>query len=193
MHHWTEFRPLEEADAPASSSKATDAKPDAQNDPPKGEYVLRPIWQRTGAVVGQFGLGAFVCVLLLNSRARIIRRLYLIPSSDVAPTTLAPKLPKPKPSSRQPDRDQVLVAQNVYHFRGQGNVFPLSCCRLTKGYDPNEVALEVAGVRGKFYLGLDGVTINDEPQTSTWNTREALFKLFYGSKGRTQMAKVGWI
>ena len=156
--------------------------------------MLRPIWQRAGAVVGQFALGAFVCVLLLNSRARMIRRLYLVPSSSIIETPLAPKLPKGKPQSKasQALRDQVLIAQNVYHFRGQGNVFPLSQCRLTKGFDQNELALEVAGRRGKFYLGLDRVKMNNEPLPN-WNTREALFKMFYGTRAQTEMAKLGWI
>lgn len=181
VHHWTELKePAEGADTPGSI-QASDG--DKATGP---EYVLRPLWQRAAAAFAQFGLGAFVCVLLLNSRSRIVRRLYLLPSSAVTQTALSPKLPK---SNRG---GEVLVAQNVYHFRGQGNVFPFSQTQLARGFDQSEVAFEVPGVRGKYYLGLEDAKINGELQP-LWQTREALFRLWYGAKGKKEMSKFGWV
>ena len=191
MHHWTELKTPE----PTEESSTQNSSP-----PPKPEYVLRPFYQRAGAALGQFCVGAFVCILLLNSRARIVRKLYLLPSSAVTETALSPKMPlksKPKTptnsTTTRPNDDKVLVLQNVYHFRGQGNVIPFASTSLEAGYDTNELAFSVDGRRGKFYLGLEGASVNGEKMDNAWKAREALFKLWYGSKGKAEMSRYNWV
>ncbi|KAI0087088.1 hypothetical protein BDY19DRAFT_1073734 [Irpex rosettiformis] len=195
IHHWTELK------TPEPTTDSAQVNGDAP--PPKPEYVLRPWYQRAGAVLGQFCVGAFVCVLLLNSRARIVRKLYLIPSSAVTETALSPKLPPTskhtpgqaasKAHNHNPNDDKILVMQNVYHFRGQGNVFPFSSTDLSAGYDSNELAFEVAGRRGKFYMGLQDASVNGEKMDNAWAAREALFKIWYGTKGKSEMSKYHWV
>ncbi|KAI0688472.1 hypothetical protein BC835DRAFT_1284626 [Cytidiella melzeri] len=196
MHHWTELKtPASDEPYTSTSPPGTQVTlPEKPNPTPAPEYVLRPLYQRLAAATGQFCVGAFVCVLLLNSRARIVRRLYLLPSSAVTPTTLSPKLPpNPKgPSKTSAFDDRVLVAQNVYHFRGQGNVFPFAGTKLSQGYDQNELAFEVVGRKGKFYLGLADAVVNGE-KLDGWRTKEALFRLWYGAKGRSEMNKYNWV
>lgn len=178
--------PLEDALANKDPKQGTATSAIESSESENAEYVLRPLWQRVSAAFGQFCLGAFICVVLLNSRSRIIQRLYLLPSSAMTPTALSPKLPKGGRES------QVLVAQNVYHFRGQGNVFPLSQTRLAPGFDKNELAFEASGVWGKFYLGLQNATVSGQQQP-VWQTREALFRLWYGAKGKNEMSKFDWV
>jgi hypothetical protein len=206
LHHWTE---LKTPPPDGSTDDATTREP---------EYVLRPLYQRAPAVLGQFCVSAFVCILLLNSRARIVRRLYVLPSSALTPTALSPVLSTPSSAStaavarlkskksKQPQKhqgesgeqqqqqqlSQVLVAQNVYHFRGQGNVFAFDRTRLVQGYGTNELAFEVDGWRGRFYLGLDGARVEGQ-QMDQWKAREALFKVWYGARGPREMARYNWV
>ncbi|KAI0343543.1 hypothetical protein BDW22DRAFT_1182296 [Trametopsis cervina] len=88
MNHWTE---LKTPDSPKLVGSIGEQAADGEVAPPP-EYVLRPIWQRAPAVLGQFCVSAFICILLLNSRAGIVRRLYLLPSSALTPTPLTPPL-----------------------------------------------------------------------------------------------------
>ncbi len=196
MHHWTQLKPTDESESSSKTEVDTDQTkvPQQQQHP---EYELRPLYQRAGAALGQFCVGALVCILLLNSRARIVHKLYLLPSSSLTETALSPKLPKPSlprhPKSKVRNEEKILVMQNVYHFRGQGNVFPFSDTTLVQGYDPNEVAFEVKGRRGKFYLGLEGACVNGERFDSAWKAREALFGVWYGEKGKREMARFNWV
>lgn len=199
MHHWTQLKPTDDQSESSSKSEADSKQTKAPQQQKQPEYELRPLYQRAGAALGQFCVGAFVCILLLNSRARIVHKLYLLPSSSLTETALSPKLPsspaqlKSKSKVTVQNEEKILVMQNVYHFRGQGNVFPFSDTTLSQGYDPNEVAFEVKGRRGKFYLGLEGACVNGERFDSTWKAREALFRVWYGEKGKREMARFNWV
>lgn len=143
---------------------------------------MRPIWQRIPIAAGQLFVGIALATLLLGSRSRIVRRLYVIPGSSISPNpNIQPTFPK----------QQFLIVQSVHHFRGQGYVAPLKSCHLEKGRDDTEVEMLMKGVTGRFWLGLEGATVEGKKEP-VWNTRENIFTAFYGKEGKKVLAKQSW-
>lgn len=90
-----------------------------------------------------------------------------------------------------PSADRVVVLQNVWHWRGQGNVFPFSACRLERARDDAEAMMTVDGVEGKFFLPLSGGKVNGEDQPAEL-VRDGLFRAWYGPKKAREMARQAW-
>ena len=184
MNHWTE-----RVEPPQDNSKpsAPDASVNAQLEPVEPEYRLRPWYQRVPFAVGQYVVGGLICYVLLSSRARIVRRLYVLPAKDVdLSAPLAPKLQKPP-------HDRFLVVQNAYHWAGQGEVFPFSAAKLEPAKDESELAMRVDGKIGTYSVMLPDAKINEEKLSSLWDIKQKLFTAWYGEKkGKQELAKLGW-
>lgn len=143
---------------------------------------MRPLWQRLPIAGGQLFIGIVLATLIMGSRSRIVRRLYVVPGSSISPNPLVQAI-SPK--------QRFLVLQSVHHFRGQGYVTPMQSCTLSKGRDDTEVNIAVKGVKGGFLVGLDGATVEGKKEP-VWHSRETIFTAFHGKEGKKMLAKHGW-
>ncbi|EMD33275.1 hypothetical protein CERSUDRAFT_160868 [Gelatoporia subvermispora B] len=192
-HYWTE-------QVTDSSSDASDAKtPEGQVAQPAKHFELRPVWQRALFAGGQLFLGVALATLLLGTRARIVHKVTLLPPSSATTTTTAtnahvtrqaaparPASPKQSSSTQAQsaeDGRQVLI-QSVSHLGQQGILRPFRDCNLVRGQREEDMAVEVAGMRGQFVMELEGAEINGEAMP-VWKARETMWKGWYGDqKGR---------
>ncbi|KAH9922581.1 hypothetical protein B0H21DRAFT_701452 [Amylocystis lapponica] len=145
-----------------------------------GRYVARPWYIRGGFALGQLFLGVAVASLLLGGRSRLVRRLWILP-------------PLPAPALDQTGKDaRRLRIQSMHHFRRQGKEYPLRHCMLKRGVDEKEMLIHVADVRGRFWVGLEGASINGE-KLPVWKARDAIYTSWYGEeKGRKLRAEEKW-
>lgn len=175
FNHWTErVEPAAGGDADAGSPDASAA-----------EYRLRPVWQRAALASAQYAVGAFIAYLLVSMRSRLVRRLYVVPRAAVdASAPFAPKL--------QPG-DRALVMQNMWHWHGQGEVYPFSRARLEAGSQDSELVLRIGDKPGGYLMALPRAKVNGEEGSSIWDVKKKLYTSWYGEKrGMQELAKLGW-
>ncbi|CCM02994.1 uncharacterized protein FIBRA_05109 [Fibroporia radiculosa] len=182
-NHWSRWEPLSEASkSPSPATVATNASAlDADTKETKGHYALRPWWQRAPFAGGQFFLGVAVGVLILVSRSRVIRKLYILP-----PSNQSGALPSQGSSAVVSSHDRRVLIQSVHHFRNQGKLFPMQDCALERGHDDAEIILRINNVRGQHWFGLQNSTVNGQT-LPVWQARDEIFKTWYGDEQGKKM------
>ncbi len=178
--HWTQLEEVIDASAntPGGSKAATEPVTT------EARYVLRPWYQRVGLITGQVTMGAGLIVLLFTARMRIVRRLYVIPSSRLIPNSPTAKLVKSP-------NDRFLLVQSVLHLRDEGKIHPLSECQLQLGDQDDELDILINGSGIKYWLKMEDASILGDKK-AVWPAKEALYKVWYGRAGKRLMAKDGW-
>lgn len=190
ISHWTRLEPVGEAKtAPASptpasgSSAIANRRPDAQ---PASEvvekveehYVHQPLFKRIGFALLQSLLGVGIAVVFLESRGRLVRKLYIIPTPSTTATASS-------------SSTKSLIIQSARHLGMQGRLYPMERASLEWGpysKHTNEVFLQIDGLKGRFTLLMDEVEIEGKLLTK-WDARVALYDSFYGKNGKKIMAQ----
>lgn len=139
----------------------TESKSSGSERPPsQTQHVLRPLWQRAGAVVGLGCVGSYLAFMLIIGRSRIIQRAWIIPA--VANASLVSSAPGKSDTGRQ------VFFQCVHHWKTQGQLYPYRDCKLhgpavtRSGKGEHEVLMKVDGLRGFYSMSLEGAKINGE-------------------------------
>lgn len=133
-------------------------------------YKLRPLEQRVGAALLATGFGAVVIGGLLVIKYRTVCRLAL-----------------------HPDQKHILI-QSAGHSKGKGRFVKKEDCSLEPGrgmyhselhwaiahviIGTSEIFLRIKGMRGVYFIDLDGAKINDA-QGTAWNNRRKLLELWH--------------
>lgn len=117
-------------------------------------YKLRPLEQRVGAALLATGFGAVVIGGLLVIKYRTVHRLVL-----------------------HPDQKHILI-QSAGHSKGKGRFVKKEDCSLEPGRGTSEIFLRIKGMRGVYFIDLDGAKINDA-QGTAWNNRRKLLELWH--------------
>lgn len=182
MQHWT--RPVESEDDTGKKPAVASPSINATTSSTEPEYELRPLEHRIALVGMQSVASAIVCVILFRSRARTLRRLYVVPRESLAPD--APFLPK---FSKKQNR--ALVLQNVWQWRGQGWVVPFAG-HIERGMSDLELTISIP-THGRYALPLGDANVNGVKYDSQYSLREALYTTWYGQQnGIKEMAKTAW-
>ncbi|KAH9833583.1 uncharacterized protein C8Q71DRAFT_860366 [Rhodofomes roseus] len=178
--HWTYWEPHPreaELDTGATSASAGERT---------GEYVLRPWYQRGIAVALQMGFGGFIGGLLLGTRQRDVRRMFLLPRTW-PPAPKAAALPRPSrlpPAAASPEKteERWLILQSLINmnFTGKGIAVPMNQCDLGKGRDDSELKIKVNGITTPFLVRLDGNSKVCGEKLSVGQARDEIFKWWYG-------------
>lgn len=189
-NHWTQWEALpDEPESGDSAAKPTAQEKDAKEK--KGHYVLRSWWQRVPFAGGQLFLGIALAALILGSRSRIVRRLYILPPASPSSSTSQTAVRAPILSAA-PSGNGRIVLQGVDHWRTQGKVFPKTECTLERGKDESELILWINNVRGHHWFGMQDATINGK-KLPVWQSREEIFKAWYGEeKGKKMSVEERW-
>ena len=144
-----------------------------------GEWILRPWYHRALGSFMQLAFGGFIAGFLLGTRGRHIRKLWLVP----------PTVPPPADS---PARR--LALQTLTTFRATAWEAPMEKCTLSLIGDPTVLAIDVEGVKKRFYIQLDeknntvlGRQLPLEP------AKEEIFRSWYGEiVGRHLLGEGKW-
>ncbi|KAJ3527355.1 hypothetical protein NM688_g8138 [Phlebia brevispora] len=184
---WTEEKVLPEGETvntKTTTAASTSGEAKDTEGPPK-TFVARPLWQRLPLAGAQIAVGVGIAIMILTSHARIVRQLYVVPSSSLVQNEAYAAL------AHSPQSRFVLI-KSANGAASSGHVFPLDACKLERGHDDAEMNVHVQGIRGNFWVGLPGATVNGEKTQSTWHAREALYNAFYGKDGKKMMAREAW-
>ncbi|KAI0941436.1 hypothetical protein AcW1_003333 [Taiwanofungus camphoratus] len=197
-NHWTHWEETPIDNSSAQPSELTNGKaPERSASQSTGQYVLRPWWQRGPFAFGQLFLGLALAGVLLGSRSRIVRRLYILPPASGSTSVPAPtKTAQSASSIAKPGRgksdERRLVIQCVHHFRTQGKVLPMRDCILDKGQNETELTLRANDIKGHFWFGLNNATINGQ-KLPLWKVRDEIFTSWYGEeRGKRVRAEEKW-
>ncbi|CAL1711773.1 unnamed protein product [Somion occarium] len=190
LRHWTQ---LEDPSSPTEDSKSTsESAPTAENEQSQQpRYVLRPLWHRLPFACGHLAVGFFIANMLLTTRSRLVRRIYVIPPKIPQDTPLpeavrtvktnfrnAPSSSSTKTSpATSPPAKSLLVIQSAKHISSQGRVVPLNACSIVGGKENDAVRIKVPGIRGMFYVGLDSAKIEGESKGMK-DVGDAMYGLF---------------
>jgi len=153
-NHWTER--VEKTGPVSVASKGQDST--KKNEATEYEWVLRPGWQRFGLSVLQLVVGAGVGAAILASRESTVWRMRIFRS----PRSLTPRLPPaPARQAQNPKNTQKPPPTSIPVLElstGSGRVksFLLQNCTLHSGRDSTELILRILGIKGHFWIGLNG-------------------------------------
>ena len=151
MKHWSQ---LAEPKTEQSSSNA----PEQQND---AKYELRPLYQRLLMSAGQLLAGAVVGGMIMASRDRTVWKMQLkqipivVASKSKTATSRGNIPPHTVKHTHIPPRP-VQATLTLSTASGRSKRFHVHDCLLSAGRDPTEVILRVAGLRGHWWIGLNG-------------------------------------
>ncbi|KAA1470447.1 hypothetical protein DENSPDRAFT_797741 [Dentipellis sp. KUC8613] len=108
--------------------------------PAAGER-LKSIWPRAGLCVFHITVGAGLAAMIFIGRSRVVRTLDIL---------------RPGPGAEQ----KQLFIQGAHHRGDKGLLVPFAKSRLDPGRDHTEVILRVAGMRGHWWVALNGAKVN---------------------------------
>ncbi|KZT72413.1 hypothetical protein DAEQUDRAFT_723127 [Daedalea quercina L-15889] len=127
----------------------------------------------------QLSFGAFIAGVLIGTRGRQIRRLYLLPPTAVVNGSQA--------GTRQ------VVVQALTNIRNRAYVAPLEECNMRWGQDASKLSVEMPGVRGPFSISLGAKNTVDGEELPMGPAKEEIFKLWYGEAlARKVRGEEGW-
>jgi hypothetical protein len=143
-------------------------------------YVLRPKWQRVAMANVQAATGLVLASTLLLARARMVHRIYVLPTAQATTSNAAPA----RPGGAR------LFVQCAHHRPMRGYLLPLSQTTLERTRIPSEVALHLLPQQRALYLGLDEARIGGQPR-SVKQASEELFRA-WGVKGEKIIRESKW-
>ena len=184
LRHWTQLEDLPEPlpNSPPGSEST---------EPQERKWVLRPLYYRLPVALVHLGIGYGIINLVLTSRARTVRRIWVLPPTEPATSSTANSTIqaaraahnlKPNPSTNsnasptsptlqsltptQISPKSQLIIQSAKHLSTQGRVSQLRACSLVSGSvkdtSSDSLRLKIPGFQGLFTIGLDGVLIDGE-------------------------------
>lgn len=191
LRHWTKLEDLQEASPNSTSSSETTA-----SGPQERKWVLRPLYQRLPVALVHLGIGYGIINLVLTSRARTVRRIWVLPPTESATssaanselqaarnnlkagstsaTTVSPQSPPAYSPKSQ------LIIQSAKHLPTQGRVTSIRSCSLISGSvkeTSDSLRLKIPGFQGMFTIGLDDVLIDGKKKDKR-EASDAMHKLF---------------
>ncbi|KAH7908950.1 hypothetical protein BJ138DRAFT_1067927 [Hygrophoropsis aurantiaca] len=140
--HWTQ---------PVSSDSVHNSQ--SNSEPSEKLYELRPVWQRACVSAFNVVLGFGWASIIIMSSARNVRRLWLVPRSQLSSymPSLAISGTGSSPSSKSRLPTHAMVAEGFLNFRKQARMYDLKECYLTSsGRGVDDLILHVGeNVNGK--------------------------------------------
>ncbi|PCH35693.1 hypothetical protein WOLCODRAFT_28070 [Wolfiporia cocos MD-104 SS10] len=194
---WTQWielpdtKPDNPQDSEVKQTKDDATPAEGESGQRKGEYALRPAYQRASLVAGYLLIGVVVASALLGCRSRIIRRIYILPPANASRAVALPL----NAAIRQgkPSKDTRVVIQCAPHSDSRGKVILMRDCSLGKGAMESELTLSVKDTRGFYWFALEDATV-DGHKLPVGDVREAMFKKFYGEKkGKKMRSEEKWM
>lgn len=174
MNHWSQRVDRPKPDQPSPSASSTQIPEDS-------EFELRPFYQRLLLSAAQLVGGAVVGGFILASRERTVwriqlKRLPILVSSKSRPApSVSPVKGKALPHVHSHSHSHTHIPAQpapavltLSTASGRSKRFHARDCLLSAGRDPTEVILRVNGLRGHWWIGLNGATVlgMDEAETT---------------------------
>ncbi|KAK7692018.1 hypothetical protein QCA50_005423 [Cerrena zonata] len=189
LRHWTKLEDLPE---PSPNSPSGSTEPQEER-----KWVLRPLYHRLPLALVHLGIGYGIINLVLTSRARTVRRMWVIPPPETTPVSnpglqatrhnlnnikpTSPSLTQTQPHNpTQYSPKSQLIIQTAKHVPTQGRVSQIRACSLISGSAKDasdSLRLKIPGFQGMFTIGLNDVLIEGEKKDKR-EASEALYKLF---------------
>lgn len=142
------------------------------------EWELRPTWQRFGLCGAHFLFGCLFAGGLLGLKSQFIRSVTILPNA--AATTAGTTKAAATGTSRRAalaavaELPKTAVVQTASHPKNVGWEFPLRSSWLEEGRDKKELMLRCGDVNSRWFLGLDGASINGKQCVSNDEARSLL-------------------